>query len=215
MRSGRVPTSRSSERKKPTDAQREDIVERLAASSCPKRSRAAWRRTSASAGRARRYTRYDPTRSPTCRERWKQKFVATRREIIDGKAKRGAAAAIMRARSREKEMLSAVEKMAERAVRRAVRDRRGDRREASAEATDRSGPGASPKSCPDLRRLELGRYTIDPEDRRRARELAKLLKGLEKKRCSEETDQTPSQAMQAMIADLERIRAEADQTESA
>ena len=93
--------------------------------------------------------RYDPTRSPTCPERWKQQFVATRREIIDCKAKRGAAAAIMRARSREKVMLSAVEKMAERVVRRAVRDAEATVAKRAAEA-DRRGAGqvASLSTCP-------------------------------------------------------------------
>ena len=116
----------------------------------------------------------------------------------------------MRARSREKVMLSAVEKMAERVVRRAVRDAEATVAKRAPKLTDGERARRVTEFVSQLRRLELGRYTIDPEDRRRARELAKLLKGLEKKRCAEETDQTPSDAMQAMIADLERIGAEAD-----
>ena len=215
MRSGRVPMSRSSERNKLTDAQREYIVERLAAFELPE---AVARSVALDFGVSvtrQAVARYDPTRSPTCRERWKQQFVATRREIIDGKAKRGAAAAIMRARSREKVMLSAVEKMAERVVRRAVRDAEATVAKRAPTLTDGERARRVTESVSHLRRLELGRYTIDPADRRRARELAKLLKRLEKKRCAEVTDQTPSDAMQAMIADLERIGAEVDQTVSA
>ena len=56
----------------------------------------------------------NPTRSAKCPERWKLLFFATRKGIIEGKAARGAANAILRTRKRL--MLRAVEAIADRII---------------------------------------------------------------------------------------------------
>ena len=58
----------------------------------------------------------NPTRSAKCPERWKLLFFATRKGIIEGKAARGAANAILRTRKRERLMLRAVEAIADRII---------------------------------------------------------------------------------------------------
>jgi hypothetical protein len=198
---------RTGEKNKLTDAQREYIVERLAAFELPEAVARGLAQDFGVHVSRQAITRYDPTRSSKCPERWKQLFVATRQKIIDAKATRGAAAAIMRARSREKVMLSAVEKMAERVVRRAVRDADATVAKRPPKLTDAERARTLIAYVAQINALVRGGHPIDPAERRRAREVAAMLRRIDQ-RHAETTGQAPSRDMQAMIADLERVDAQ-------
>ena len=98
------------------DAQREYVVERLAAFESPVLIARSLYQEFGIRISHQAIVRYDPTRSAKCPERWKLLFFATRKGIIEGKAVRGAANAILRTRRRERLMLRAVEAIAERII---------------------------------------------------------------------------------------------------
>jgi hypothetical protein len=99
-----------------TDAQREYVVERLAAFESPIAIARSLQEEFGIRISHQAIVRYDPTRSAKCPERFRLQFFATRRALIEGKAARGAANAILRTRRRERLMLRAVEAIADRII---------------------------------------------------------------------------------------------------
>jgi hypothetical protein len=99
-----------------TDAQREYVVERLAAYESATAVARSLQQDFGINISHQAIARYDPTRSNKCPERWKQLFLATRNRFVEGKAARGAANAILRTRKRERRMLRAVEAIADRII---------------------------------------------------------------------------------------------------
>ena len=99
-----------------TDAQRELVVERLAIFEAPTTIARGLQRDFGIRITHQAITRYDPTRSPDCPERWKLLFMESRKRFIEGKAARGAANAILRTRKRERLMLRAAEAIADRII---------------------------------------------------------------------------------------------------
>ena len=99
-----------------TDAQREYVVDRLAAFESPIAIARSLQEEFGIRISHQAIVRYDPTRSAKCPERFRLQFFATRRAIIEGKAARGAANAILRTRKRERLMLRAVEAIADRII---------------------------------------------------------------------------------------------------
>ena len=99
-----------------TDAQREYVVERLAGYDSPVAIAKSLQQEFGISITHQSVARYDPTRSRKCPQRWKLQFFATRRAIIEAKAARGAANAIMRTRQRERLMVRVLELGADRII---------------------------------------------------------------------------------------------------
>jgi hypothetical protein len=95
-----------------TAAQKEYVVERLAAFDSPETVARSLHQKFGIAITRQSIFRYDPTRYPKCPLRWKLQFLATRQAILEGKGVQGAVNRAMRLRSGERVALRAIETLA-------------------------------------------------------------------------------------------------------